>query len=635
MKKLSAVLLFVFCFMASHAQTLFTYGNKSVSRDEFLKAFERNPSADPNRQNALREYLDLYINFKLKVEQAKEEKLDETPEYRTDADNFFKQLTENVLNREARMDALVDEAFDRSKKDLEIAQVFVEVRNADTASAYKKIEEAYAQLKAGKPFEDVAATASSDSATRAAKGYIGYITAFTLPYEIENILYNLKEPFSQPYRSNVGYHIFKIVNERRALGRRKIQQILFPTPSFFTTAEKDAVTRMADSVYRLLSAGTPFEEIASKYGNRTADSFGDNAGIEISVGQYSTDFENHVYALQNRGEISKPFKTSYGYHIVKLLDKELPDSGDQTIAKALIQQRIEGDERLLIARKGLIEKWLQKTKFQPASYNEKQLKVFSDSVVRNVRTGSSRSISNNTLLFSFETKKVYVKDWVKFLNGYKQSMDKNTYAGLMKEFINEQCIDYYRSRLPDYNAELKKQLAEFNEANLLFSAMDKHIWTKAAEDDDGLKKYYEAHKTEYVWGPSVGAIVLTMQNKQTAEEVAAKMKAAPAQWRNIISTYGSNVFADSSRFEKDQLEGIENTQVEKGAFSGITYNSSNNTYSFFRITDIYPDQDQRSFEDARGMVINDYQKIVEDKWTADLRKKYPVKVDYDVFKGIK
>lgn len=637
MKKLLSLVIVLVFFSNIHSQTLFTYGNKAVSKKEFIEAFEKNPPADTNRQSALREYLDLYINYKLKVQQAQEEKLYETLEYKADSANFFKQLTENVMNEEAGIDRLVDEAYQRSKKDLEVAQVYVEIKNGDTLPAYKKIEDAYAQLKAGKSFEEVSSDLSSDSSTRAAKGYIGYVTVFTLPYEIENILYSLPPDFSKPYHSNVGYHIFKLMSQRPALGRRKIQQILFPVPAFFTEEEKKGVLKTADSVYALLRAGASFEDLASKYGN-SADNSDDNAGIDVSVGQYSSDFENQVYQLHNIGDISRPFETSYGYHIIKLSDKELQDSSDQTIAKAQIQQRVENDERLMIARKNLVKKWMEKTKFQPASYDEKQLWIFTDNALNKTGSKASKIITDNTLLFSFETSRVYVKDWLKFLETFQQSgneMLNNPYPVLMKEFINEQCIDYYRSRLPDYNTELKKQLKEFNEANLLFAVMDKHIWNKAAEDTDGLKKYYNEHKSEYIRKPDVGSIILTASKKETAEEVAAKIKADPLQWRNIISSYGSNVSADSSRFEADQLPGIEKMKLEKGEISSVQYNPSANTYSFFCITDIYPNQNQRSFEDAHGMVVNDYQKVVEQQWIEQLRKKYPVKVNYTVFNTIK
>ena len=127
MKKVILFSIATFCLTAAKTQTLFTYGNKEVTKDEFVKAFEKNPSADANRRAALDEYLNLYINFKLKVQAAYDEKLNESEDYKSEAENFQKQLSDNAINEEANIEHLVSEAFERNKKDLQLSQVFIEV----------------------------------------------------------------------------------------------------------------------------------------------------------------------------------------------------------------------------------------------------------------------------------------------------------------------------------------------------------------------------------------------------------------------------------------------------------------------------------------------------------------------------
>jgi peptidyl-prolyl cis-trans isomerase SurA len=639
MKKVIIFSIATFCLTVAKAQTLFTYGNKEVTKDEFVKAFEKNPSADTNRRAALEEYLHLYINFKLKVQAAYDEKLNESEDYKSEAENFQKQLSDNAINEEANIEHLVSEAFERSKKDLQLSQVFIEVpEGKDTAEAYKKIYEAYTKLNAGKPFEEIASTFSTDSLTKKEKGKIGYITVFSLPYQIENIVYGLKKgSYSHPYHSKLGYHIFKVTDERPALGKRKVKQLLFPTPSFFTSEERKGVANMADSVYNVLQSGTPFEEVAPYYNNSLAESFGDAAAIEVSVGQYSSDFENQVFSLKKAGDISKPFTTSYGYHILKLVAIEPAGKDiDDVRSKAAIQQQVENDERLLIARKNLVKKWMEKSGYQPSAYNANELWAYTDSVMENGNLKHFKNISGQTSLFSFASKKVAVSDWINFLNQMQESNTailSNPYPELMKEFINEQVSEYYRSHLQDYNPALKQQLYEFNEANLLFAIMDEHVWGKADDDNEALKKYYAEHKSEYIWSPGLSGIIITAPKKDIANELATKVKAAPQKWREITAQYNT-VMTDSGRFEFEQLPIDANENWQKGQMTVPIYNRNDNSYSLICVTAVHPEPEQRAFEDARGMVINDYQKIVEERWVAELKKKYPVKVNRDVFESI-
>src|SRR3954454_20744302 len=205
---IAAVLLFC---LAAHTQTLFTYGTKAVSTDEFLKAFNKNPDTTGSKSEKMKEYLDMYINFKLKIQAARDEKLNEGDTYKSEAENFKNQLAENYINEQANINGLIQEAFKRSQKDILLAHVFVEVKpGSDTVETYQKIKQAYEALKSGKDFGEVASMYSTDESIKQTKGIIGYITVFTLPYEIENQVYALQPgAYSNIYRSNIGYHIFK------------------------------------------------------------------------------------------------------------------------------------------------------------------------------------------------------------------------------------------------------------------------------------------------------------------------------------------------------------------------------------------------------------------------------------------
>jgi len=206
------------------AQTLFTCNGKPVTKQEFLTAFNKNPDTAGNRTEKLTEYLNMYINFKLKLAQAYAEKLDAKEEFKEEGVNFKKQIAENYINEQANISQLVHEAFVRSQKDILLAEVFV-AGGADTAAAWQKINEALSELNKGKNFDEVTAAYTTDEAIKQQKGSMGYITVFTLPYEVETMVYALKPgEHTAIYHSTIGYHIFKNISERPAAGKRKIQQ---------------------------------------------------------------------------------------------------------------------------------------------------------------------------------------------------------------------------------------------------------------------------------------------------------------------------------------------------------------------------------------------------------------------------
>ena len=395
------------------SQTLFTYGTKTVSKDEFLKAFNKNPDTTGNRSEKVKQYLDLYINFKLKIQAATEEKLQNTEAFKSESANFKAQLTENYINDQANLNGLIHEAFERSQKDIMLSQVFVEIKpGADSIAAYNQISQAYNSLQNGQGFGQVAATFSTDESVSKAKGMIGYITVFTLPYEIENLVYTLQPgTYSKIYKSSIGYHIFKNESERPAAGKRKIQQILFAIPDVYSAEEKKAAAKLADSVYKLLQDGASFEKMADLY-SAPNNSYDASNKIEVGVGQYSSDFENQVFALQKAGDMSRVFETAYGYNIIKLFEAT-PVSTDENdiMTRANLQEMTTQDNRLNTARKALMQQWLKQTKYMPAAYNKKDLWAYTDS---SLKKGKSipvyKTITPQTVLFTFPKQKVTEND---------------------------------------------------------------------------------------------------------------------------------------------------------------------------------------------------------------------------------
>src|SRR5882724_10435173 len=237
------------------AQNLITYGNESVSKAEFLKAYRKNNTTGKPTEKSYREYLDLYTKYKLKVRAAYDLKLDTMPNQLAELQNFRNQIVDQYMNDETRVNKLVNEAFLRSQKDIHIAHIFIAVSRtaspADTLFAYKRATEAYRALKSGKDFGKIAAEYSQDPFAINNHGDIGFITVFSLPYELENLAYSTAPgKFSKIHHGKNGYHIFKNIEERKAIGKIKAAQILLILPNSSSEALKSETKKRADSIYR-------------------------------------------------------------------------------------------------------------------------------------------------------------------------------------------------------------------------------------------------------------------------------------------------------------------------------------------------------------------------------------------------
>lgn len=639
-RKLSiALCILALLNIKANSQTLFTYGTKAVNKDEFLKAFNKNPDTTGDRNEKIKQYLDLYVNFKLKLQAAADEKLNGSPEFKAEAENFRAQLTENYINEQANINGLVTEAFQRSQKDILISQVFVGYpKGGDTTEAYNRIRQAYNSLQNGQNFSEVTKSFSTDESVVKAEGVIGYITVFTLPYEVENMVYGLNPgQYSNIYKSAFGYHIFKNEKERPALGKRKIQQILIPTPESFTADERSAAAKLADSVYGLLQGGAPFDKIADVY-SAPNNNYDESNTVEVAVGQYNSDFESQVFDLKKPGDFSRPFQTYYGYNIIKLVEEKLV-SHDETdvVARASIQEMIERDNRLGIARNALIDKWMKQAKYTKAVYDQKNLWAYTDSSLKKEKAlAAYKGITPQTTLFSFAKQKMTAANWVQYNIESRQPGTEAPvdYTKEMTNFTRQSCDKYYRSHIEDFYPPIASQVKEFNEANLLFAVMDKHVWSKAAEDSAGLKKYYDEHQQQYTWQPGVSALIVSSESKTLLDSVAIELRKNNANWRNIISGFDNKVLADSSRFENGQLPVKMELPMQKGYVSQPEQNEAGDAYNMISIFDVYSQTAQRSFDDARGMVINDYQQVLEQKWIEALKKKYPVKINQAVVKTL-
>ena len=640
--KLLFTAVFIFSIAASAvSQTLFTYGPYSASTEEFLRAFEKNnnTASTGKREQDIRNYLDLYTRFKLKVQEAYDLRLDTLVMQQPDVQNFRQQIEEPFLTDDAEIKKLTEEAFTRAQKDIRLAHIFIPFRMefisnpsaslpltaADSAASMKKINEAYGKIRNGEDFARVAAAYSADPSTVSNKGEIGYITVFNLPYALENVAYSLKPgETSPPFISSAGYHIFKNLGERPAAGHMKVSQILIAYDLAGSAAEKAKAKKLTDSLYRALLGGAPFDKLAVKFSNDKQSNIMGGVMSPVGVGQYDPVFENIIFSLHKNGEISSPFEAGDGFHIVKRLE-QIPVDKDFTTSKLAWKSAVEKDKRASLARISFEKKAIIQTGLKKTNFAAMDLWNYSDTFFKKGVKIATTTINENSVLLEFPKGRSVVTDWIKYVVASNKLTSPGDYPGIWEDFVGAEASSYYRKHLEDFNPEYRLQLKEFKEGNMLFEVMEKKVWNKSATDTAGLRNYYLTHKSRYTWQKSADVIIISASDSLHAVKTRKLLTARPASWKNIAASSDGTVLADSSRVEWTQIPA--NASVIKAGLVTKVQVSEDRTASFTYVIKTYPQPSPRNFVDARGLVMNDFQQDIEERWIAELKTRYPVKVN--------
>lgn len=578
MKKilLTLAVFTVFCSPLK-AQVLFTYGGKAVSQQEFMTSFNKNNTDTSNRLTALENYRELYIRFRLKVQAAYELRMDTLSNQKADLKDFEEQIRPVYMLDQQTLDALIATAHERSLKEVSVKHLFIAFNNLKLSSgndtlytptekelARKKAASIKAALLSGEDFEKLIIANSDDPETARTRGYIGYITAFSLPHAFENAIYALKDwAVSDPIETANGIHFFQRMHTRDAHGKTTIAQVLIAKPEDATAEEIRQRKLLADSIHALATAGVSFDSLVMKYSNDMSSAPKGGIIEDIQVGKYDPLFEELVMRLRKDGEIAPVLSTDLGFHIIKRISNQPIEQSLSNAAPAL-KELILQDDRKAIAAEAFINK----------------------------------NIGKNGLTANAANKEAYVA-----------------------------------KRLEQFNPAYAAQIKDFKDGNLLFEIMDKKVWGKASTDLEELKKFHASRATQYKWKQSVYAFTITAENKQTALAIREAFE-KDRSVEQIKKMYSEVSFVDSGRYEAGELLGVGAENAKSGFLTPVYTNISDESASFIIVANVFKDPSIKTFEEARGSAINDYQQYLEDLWIASLKKKYPVVLNTQTWKTL-
>jgi peptidyl-prolyl cis-trans isomerase SurA len=630
----------LFISVRASSQTLLIYGNDSVPVSQFLQALNKNDTG-LKTPAALKDYLDLYIASRLKIKEAQSRRYDTLPQLLSDIENLRTQILPVYEKDAETIKALTEEAFTRSQKDIRIRHIFIAFKDEngmwDTATAARKAAEVMTQIKSKASFSDLAKKYSNDPSARDNGGDLGYITVFSLPYQLENLAYaTAPGSVSALYRSNKGYHIFKNEGERKALGRVKSSQILISFPPESTEGERAAAKRLADSLYARILKGDDFGKLALNFSNDAFSSSANGQLPEFGVGEYDPVFESAVYQLKV-GKTSNPFLTKYGYHIVRK-DSETPVASAKTDGLMLaLKEKTEQSDRIDVSKSVLIKKVIGQAGYKKLAFDDQGLWQYSDSVFGKEQKTRFAAIKPATPLFTVGSDTTLVDDWISFAQTARYGNDGSgikPYQEVWEEFVQSAAMKYYLRHLDYFNRDFKNQMAEFREGNLFFEIMQREIWGPAQSDTVALKAYYQKNKQRYQWTKSAGAVIFYTSDLTTAQQMVAQLKKSALNWKELAASMSDKVTTDSGRFEINQIPNPGKLTLKKGMITEPVLNKGDNTASFAYIMQLFEKPAQRSFEEAKALVVNDYQNDLEARWMQVLQKKYPVTINQSVWSAL-
>lgn len=625
---------------------LMTIGDEKVSLEEFERIYRKNNNESSLNRQSPEEYLELFINFKLKVKEAESLGMDTTAAFLNELEGYRRQLAKPYLVDEEDKEEMMKEAYEWSKFDIKASHILIRLPESpipeDTMAAYEKMLVIRDRIRGGESFETVARATSEDESVSKNGGNLNYFTVFSMVYPFERVAFTTPVgKLSMPFRTGYGYHILKVYDKREARGQVKVAHIFIRTPKDMDENGKKTAYQKVQMVYDSLQMGTDFSDLARRHSEDPASAREGGNIPWFGTGRMITEFEDACFAMESLGEYSKPFKTYYGWHIVKLIDKQGVGSYEEM--KPELQMKINGGGRMEIRTDRHVQKLQKEYGF---TENKEALAplykaVDSTLLVGQWKGGSLKELDSE--LMRIGELSVETGEFVRYVESRQntgKSRNPLAYVDMLyKEFSSETVISYEESHLAEKYPDFRYIYEEYHDGILLFDIMDQKVWTKAVVDSTGLENYHREHRKEYMWGERTEAyLVSSTGDTDMAGLRSAYKKILKGKWdqKDLNERYCYNDSLNCISLDYLLLEKGLNAMVDerKGASGPGPVTENGDSRSFVIVKGIKSPQPKK-LDEARGMVTSDYQEYLESQWLKSLKEKYPVSVDRNQLTKIK
>lgn len=465
----------------NHQKVLFTINNQPVYTQEFINVYNKNSNLiETKDKNGLEKYLDLYINYKLKVKEAYELKLDTLQKFKNELQEYRGNLIAPYLKDQEVSEHLIKEAYNRLRKEVDVSHILLFLKPEstvnDTLIAYNKLIEARNFIKAGEDFNQIALKYSEDPTVKQNGGRIGYFTGLQMVYPFENAAFKTnKGDVSMPFRTKFGYHILKVHDIRNSNGEVEVAHIMVKNDSV------NGKTKI-DSIYnQIVTKKDDFFDLAERISDDKASASDGGRLSKFGTGRMIENFANESFKLINEGDISKPFQTPFGWHIVKLI-KKYPIESFESL-KAKITEQVNNDERSYLIGSSVIKRLFSEYNI---SIDEVALKQFNTDNWKN----TPEKFKSN--LLKIEDNNITQSQFISYLKSVNSQNIEKSFV----EFKEKEVINYYKQNIEHTNKEFANVFNEFKEGLLLFDLLEKKVWQKSKDSLD-LSKYFNENKHKF------------------------------------------------------------------------------------------------------------------------------------------
>ncbi len=494
--------------------------DREVTRSEFEKIYRRNNlDLMVNDPKEVDEYLEMYINFRLKVMEAKSIGLDTNESFIQELQGYRQQLAQQYLRDREVTEALVREAWERSQYDIRASHLLINLDAyappEDTLEVYTRIMELRQRAMEGESFAGLAIEYSDDPSARDTEasgnrpprkgnaGDLGYFSALNMVYPFESAAYNTPVgEISGPVRTNFGYHLVKVVNRQPAMGTARVAHIMLMTPDGTEKDELLEKEQQINDLYQRIMAGEDFGELAGEYSEDRQSAQRNGEMPSFTSNRMVPQFIGAINDLDEPGDVSPPVRSDFGWHIIKLIEKTPPPSFDEAYDN--LRRRIERDARAQLSETVVIDRLKEEYGF---TYDMDALRDFYEVVDETIFQGEWDKTGTSELdrqLISFGSKVLGQQDFAKFLYDKQRSQDAENIPSYVyrryNEFVKENILAYENERLEEKYPEFKRVMQEYHDGILLFEITDQEVWSKATADTAGLKSFFETHKDRYEAG---------------------------------------------------------------------------------------------------------------------------------------
>ncbi len=618
---------------ADGSPVLFTIGGEPVYLSEFAYVYNKNNVDDKNGYTlaSLNDYLDLYIKFRLKVKEAENLGMDTLSALSTELETYRKQLSKQYLYDREVSEKLLVEAYERSKLEVNASHILIGIDEpglpADTLKAYKTAIALRARLLKGEDFAELAKKYSKDPSAQTNGGNIGYFTVLQTVYPFETVAYDTKKgDISMPVRTRFGYHLVKVNDKREAQGEITVAHILLKIPTGADKAMIDQVKSKADEIYSdAVSGNKTFEELVGLYSDDKTTKNKGGLLPPFGTGRMVEEFEAAAFNLSKDGDISKPVKTDYGFHIIKRISKKSEPTFDE--AKGELKKKIERDTRSEIAKSKLMEGIKKDYNFKANVKARQELyKLIGEKLPEGKFVWEDKAGLTKTL-FSIGDKTYTQADFVTYLESKQKKKRADpaqvVYDQYYEIFEEEMLLAYEESQLERKYPDFKNLMREYRDGILLFDLTDKKVWSKAVKDTAGLTAFYEGVKSKYMYPERVKVITYTVSDPKLAEKVkkyAAKkgLDATLAKYNkkdsNAVTT-AEGIFEKGQNLYADQMDW-------KVGFSDIQATTDGKSRFVEVVGAVAPAP--KPLQEVKGFVVSEYQDYLEKQWIEELQTRYPV-----------